>query len=144
MEENLKIKVINHLTGEVHETEVTSAEMAKDLLLELSASETAIKKTKDRLKGYLDAWLGQDQEYKFADGKVLRRVQREVKQWTIEGLKKAGLDEDTIAVVSKVDMTAASQIVKEMVERGELDPKASKTIEEYAELKASKPFVEVR
>lgn len=144
MENELKIKVVNKLTGEINEVVIDGPEKAKDTYLELSASETAIKNAKKKIIGYLDEWLGQDSEYAFSDGKVVRRVQRESKLWTIEGFKKVGLDEDAIAAMSKIDMTMAKEIVKEMVERGDIVPNAGKVLDEYSEVKATKPFLEVR
>lgn len=142
--EAFTVKVTNRLTGEITEQLVTNATEAKNLYIELSASETATKNAKKQLAAFLDNWLGQDEKFQFADGKVLRRVSRETKLWTLEGLRAAGLDEDAIATATKVDMTVAKEIVKEMVERGEIKPNAGRVLDEYAEVKASKPFVELR
>lgn len=142
-QDKLFIKLTNHLTGEITEVEVTSAEQAKNLLLELSASERVIKKAKGNLRYYLDRFLGEDEDYLFADGKKLRRVQRESMQYRIETLRKY-LDEDQIDVCLKVDTTAANALIQEMIDNGDLPPNTLKLIREDADIKASKPFVEVR
>lgn len=142
-QDKLFLNLINHLTGEITEVEVTSAEQAKNLLIELSASETVIKKAKDSLRYYLDRFLGNDENYQFADGKVLRRVQRSTLVYRIETLRKF-LDEDQIEVCLKVDTTAANALVQEMIERGELPPNTLKLIREEADINATKPYVEVR
>lgn len=142
-QDKLHIKIINHLTGEVTEIEVSSAEQAKNLLIELSASETAIKKAKDSLRYYLDRFLGQDEQYQFADGKLLRRVQRSTLVYRVESLRKF-LDEDQIEVCLKVDTTAANALIQEMIDRGELAPNVLKLIREEADIRAAKPYVEVR
>ena len=74
---------------------------------------------KKQLASFLDEYLGSDNKYAFSDGKVLRRVQRESRTWTVEGLKEVGLDEDMVMTVSKVDMKLARAVVDEMIERGE-------------------------
>lgn len=142
--ETLKVKVVNKLTGEITEKEVKSIDDAKDLYLELSASETAIKNAKKKLAGYLDFSLGQDESYQFGDGKVLRRVQRESMNWTFEGLRGVGLDEDAITTVTKVDMKLARPVVSEMIERGDIAPNSIKTLNESADRSVTKPFVEIR
>lgn len=142
-QDKLHIKLINHLTGEVTEVEVNSAEQAKNLLIELSASETAIKKAKDSLRFYLDKFLGQDEQYQFGDGKILRRVQRSTLHYRIETLRKY-LDQDQIEVCLKVDTIAANALIQEMIERGELPPNTLKQIRDEADIRATKPYVEVR
>lgn len=142
--ETFAVKVTNKLTGEMNEHEIKNVWDAKELYLQLSASETAIKNAKKQLAGFLDNYLGDDEQYKFADGKVLRRVQRESRTWTIEGLKAVGLDQDMIVTISRVDMTMARQVAKEMIERGDIRPDAMKSLEASAEVKATKPFVEIR
>lgn len=144
MEETVKIKVVNNLTGEITEVDISNPEQAKDLYLELNASARATDIAKRKIMAYLDEWLGQDEEYKFKDGKRLRRVQRSSKVWTIQGLKAAGLDEDAINTLLVVNMPMAKAIVKEMAERGEIAPNAGKLLDESADVKASKPFMELR
>lgn len=142
--EKITIKITNHLTGEISEVTVSNLEEAKNNYIELSASEGAIKKVKKRLASWMDEKLGDRENHQFADGKILRRVQRESKQWTVEGLKEAGLDEDAIAAAVKVDMTMAKQIVKELMERGEVKANAAKILNDSAIIKATAPFVEIR
>lgn len=140
----IKVKVINQLTGEITEVEVSSAEQAKNLYIELAASVTAINKAKSQLISYLDDFLGQDNRYDFIDGKILRRVQRTSLVYRIESLRKYGLDQDQIDVVLKVDTKAADALIGEMQERGELAPGTLKKVREEADMKATKPYVEVR
>lgn len=140
----VNVKVINQLTGEITEVEVTSAEQAKNLYVELAASVTAIGKAKNQLLAYLDDFLGQDERYDFIDGKILRRVQRTSLVYRVESLRKYGLDQDQIDVVLKVDTKAADALIGEMQERGELDPGTLKKIRNEADMKATKPYVEVR
>jgi hypothetical protein len=142
-QDKLHIKLVNHLTGEVTEVEVKNAEQAKNLLMELNASVSVIKKAQDSLRYYLDRFLGQDEEYQFADGKMLRRVQRSTLIYRVETLKKF-LDEDQIEVCLKVDTNAANELIQEMIDRGELPPNTLKLIREEADVKATKPYVEVR
>ena len=139
----LFIKLTNHLTGEITEIEVKSAEQAKNLFLELTASARVISKAQDNLKYFLDRFLGQDKEYKFADGKTLSRKQRISLNYRIDSLRKY-LDQDQIDVCLKVDMAAANQLITEMMERGELPPGTLKKIREEADQQASKEWVEVR
>ena len=139
----INVRTINHLTGEVTDIEVKSAEQAKNLYVELSASATAIAKAKDSLKNYLDDFLGQDDKHQFIDGKILRRVQRSRMSYRVEQLREF-LDEDQIEVVLKVDTKAADQLIGEMQERGELPPGTLKNIRENADIAATAPFVEIR
>lgn len=142
--ETFTVKVTNKLTGEMTEHEVKNAWDAKELYVGLSASETAIKNAKRQLAEFLDVYLGSDNQYKFADGKILRRVQRESKTWTVDGLKQVGLDEDTVMTVSKVDMKLARAVIEEMIERGDIRPDSKKVLEASAGVNATKPFVEIR
>lgn len=142
-QDKLHIKLTNHLTGEITEVTVSSAEQAKNLLVELNASTGVIRKAQESLRYYLDRFLGQDEEYQFADGKKLRRIQRSVLHYRIESLRKY-LDEDQLEVCLKVDVAAANALVQEMIERAELPPNTLKLIREEADVRASKPFVEVR
>jgi len=139
----LNIKLTNHLTGEITEVEVKSAEQAKNLYLELKASALVIGKAQDSLKYYLDRFLDQDEKYTFADGKILRRVQRAITKYRPEVLRKY-LDQDQIDVCLKVDTTATNALIQEMMERGELKPGTLKAIREEADVTYQKPFVEVR
>ena len=139
----INVRIVNHLTGDVTDIEVKSAEQAKNLYVELSASATAIAKAKDSLKNYLDDFLGQDDKYQFIDGKILRRVQRSRMSYRVEQLREF-LDEDQIEVVLKVDTKAADQLIGEMQERGELPPGTLKNIRENADIAATAPFVEIR
>ena len=139
----INVRIVNHLTGDVTDIEVKSAEQAKNLYVELSASATAIAKAKDSLKNYLDDFLGQDDKYQFIDGKILRRVQRSRVSYRVEQLREF-LDEDQIEVVLKVDTKAADQLIGEMQERGELPPGTLKNIRENADIAATAPFVEIR
>lgn len=143
VQDTLQIKLTNHLTGEITEVEVKSAEHAKNLLLELNASALVIKKAQDSLKNFLDNFLGQDEKYQFADGKILRRVQREMLSYRVESLRKY-LDNDQIDVCLSVSTSATNELMREMIERGELPGDALKTVREEADRKATKPFVEVR
>lgn len=142
--EIFKVKVTNKLTGEMVEHTIKNVWDAKELYLGLSASETATKNAKKQLASYLDTQLGQDHEYRFADGKILRRVQRESKVWTLEGLKEVGLDEDTLVAVSKVDMKVAREVVDELIERGDIRPDAKKLLEQSADVSVASPYVEIR
>lgn len=139
----IKVRILNHLTGEITDIEVSSADQAKNLYLELAASASAINKAKEALRNYLDDFLGQDDNYQFIDGKVLRRVQRTMLSYRVETLREY-LDEDQLAVVLKVDTNAADMLIGEMQERGELPPGTLKKIREQADMTATKPFVEVR
>lgn len=142
--EKFTVKVMNRLTGEISEHEIKTAWDAKELYLQLSASETATKNAKKQLASFLDSYLGDDEKYQFSDGKLLRRVQRETRTWTTEGLKEVGLDEDAVMAVSKIDMKLARAVVDEMIERGDIAPDSRKTLEAAAEVNATKPFVEIR
>lgn len=142
-QDTLQIKLTNHLTGEITSVEVKSAEQAKNLLLELSASALAIKKAQESLKSYLNDFLGDDEKYQFADGKILRRIQRESLSYRVETLRKF-LDQDQIDLCLAVSTTATNELIGELMERGELPGNALKTVRDEADRKASKPFVEVR
>lgn len=142
-QDTINIKVTNHLTGEITEVQVNSAEQAKNLYLELKASSLALSKAQDSLKYYLDSFLGPDEKYPFADGKILRRVQRSVTKYRPETLKKY-LDEDQLDVCLRVDTTATNALVQEMMDRGELPAGTLKLIREEAEVTYQKPFIEVR
>lgn len=139
----VKVKVINSLTGEVTDVEVKNPEQAKNLYVELAASDTAIKKAKDSLRAYLDDFLGVDDSYRFSDGKILRRVQRTSLVYLVSSLKKY-LDEDQLEVCLKVDTKTADALLMEMQERGEVAPDALKVIRDEADTVSTKPFVEVR
>jgi hypothetical protein len=142
--ETFTVKVTNKLTGEISEHEIKTSWDAKELYLQLSASETAIKNAKKQLASFLNEWLGQEEMYKFVDGKVLKRVQRESRTWTTMGLREVGVDNDSIETMSKVNMTLAKQIIDEMIERGDIRPDAKKLLLASADVSVSAPFVEIR
>lgn len=142
-QDKLFIKLTNHLTGEITEIEVSNAEQAKNLLMELNASDRTIGKAKESLRYYLDRFLGQDEQYQFADGKVLKRTQRTTLQYRVESLRKV-LDEDQLEMCLKVDVPTANMLIQEMMEKGELPPGTLKAIREEADQKTTKPYVELR
>lgn len=142
-DETLHIKLTNHLTGEITEVEVKNAEQAKNMLFELNASATTIKKAVESLRYYLDRFLGDDETYQFADGKVLKRKQITRLMYRVESLRKY-LDADQVDLCMKVDTTAANQIIMEMIEKGELPPNTMTLIRQEADSVSTKPFVEVR
>ena len=154
--EKLFIKLINHLTGEVTEVEVTSADQAKNLFLELSASETVIKKAKDSLRNYLDQVLGSDLEdkagYRFLDGHVVRRVQRtqliyrfeSVKKYLQDAIKDKDIYAATIDSITKLDQKATDDLLIEMQDRDEIPHNTLKKIRDEADMKATKEYIEVR
>lgn len=142
-QDSLYINVTNNLTGEITEVKVDNAEQAKNLLLQLNASSYTIGKAKDSLKSFLDRFLGNDEQYSFADGKILRRVQRQTMTYRVESLRKH-LDEDQIDVCLKVDKTATDALIAEMVERSEVPPNTLKLIRAEADVKAQSAYVEVR
>jgi hypothetical protein len=139
----LNLKLTNHLTGEITERTIHDADSAKNLLLDLNASAVVIKNAQERLKGFLDVFLGEDEEYRFVDGKLLRRVQRETVEWQTEELRKV-LDEDQLEVCMKVDKTTARTLIKELMEDGKLPGDTIKKLDATADRKASKPFLEIR
>lgn len=141
-QDKLFIKLTNQLTGEITEVEITNAEQAKNKLLELTASGKVIEKAISSLKGYLDAFLGDDEQYVFADGKTLKRVQRSTVTYRPEILKKY-LDSDQIDVCLKVDKTTTDKLIAEMMEKGELPPDTLKQIREQSDVKSSAPYVQV-
>lgn len=142
--ETLKIKVVNHLTGEISEEEVNGPDAAEQLYLQYKASQKATEEAMKKLLSYLDNWLGEDNEQVFVDGKKIVRVQREVRTWTPEALRSIGLDEDALAVVLKVNMTVAKSLVDEAIERGDIRPDAKKLLNESAEVTATKPYVQIK
>jgi len=142
--EAFTIKVTNKLTGEISEHTISTAWDAKELYMQLSASETAIKNAKKQLASFLNEWLGQEELYKFVDGKVLKRVQRESRVWTTAGLREVGIDDDSIETMSKINMTLAKEIIDEMIERGDIRPDAKKLLLASADVTVSAPFVEIR
>lgn len=140
----LKIKVVNHLTGEITEEEIRGADAAEQLYLRLRASRKASETAEKQLLQYLDDWMGQDDVQEFADGHKLVRSQRETRRWTPEALRKVGLDDDAIAVALVVNMTVAKEIVDEAIEKGEIKPDAKKELFAMAEVQVSKPFVQLK
>lgn len=142
-QDKLHIKLTNHLTGEISDVEINNAEQAKNMLIELNSSTAVIRKAQDSLRSYLDRFLGDDENYKFADGKILRRVQRTMLQYRVESLRKY-LDADQLDVCLKVDATTANALISEMMEAGDLPPDTLKKIREEADSKSTRPYVEVR
>lgn len=139
-DDSFTITITNHLTGEMSDIEVKNPDQAAYHLEELTASEKAIKAAVAKLKGYLDKELGEDDRGRFGNFEIIR-TQRETKTWTREGLNKVGLDEDAIAVISTINMTAARQLVDEAIERGEIAPDSKKQLNEMAEINTTKPFL---
>lgn len=142
-ESQLEIKMTNTLNGEIIEKTITNAEEAKNLLLEINSTMSVAKKITERVRNYLDVFLGQDEQYQFADGKLLRRVQRETTEWQVEELRKY-LDEDQLSVCLKVDKKVAEALVKELMESGDIAPDALKQLNKTAARHASKAYVEVK
>lgn len=139
-ENGLKIKVTNHLNGEIIEKTIDGADAAVNFLTEIEASERAFKTAKENIKVWIDVWMGQDDKAE-AGGKIITRAQTERRSWTIQGLKDIGLDQDAIDVVSKVDMSAAKTLIDEMIDRGEVAPNAKKTLNESADVSYTTPFL---
>lgn len=142
--ETVEIKVLNKVTGEMNDFVVANIVDARKSLLEINASISAQKKATDQLKSYIDNCMGEDDEYHFMDGGIARRKQREVRTWTVDGLKEIGLDQDAIDVVSKINMTAARALIDEMIDRGDIAPNSKKLLQESAEVSVSQPFIEVK
>ena len=141
----LLIKITDYSTGEIIEKEVKNSYEAEQLYIRVKAIETAAKKAKDMLMKYLDEWLGQDKEYAFPDGhRLVRQDGRETRTWTAEGLRAVGLDEDAVAVVSKIDMTLAKQLVDEHIEAGTIKPNAKKELNVSADVKVTKPSITMK
>lgn len=150
-EQSVKIKLTNHLTGEVTEVEVKSADQAKNLYLELAASATVIDKAKTMLRHYLDNWLGQDEQQDFVDGHYVKRVQRTSLIYRPEVVRKylkENLDRDTydaaMEVITKIDQTAADLLISEYQSNGQLPAETLKKIRSEADIKATVPYIEVR
>lgn len=137
---NFTIKVTNHLTGEISEIEIKSADQAANALEELNASKKALDTAITKLKSFLDYELGDDDQGQFGNF-LIQRVQRTTKTWTVEGMKSVGFDEDALAVISKIDMTAAKQLVDEALQRGEIQPDAKKILNESADIKNTTPYL---
>lgn len=140
MESNSTIKVTNHLTGEINEIEIKGGDQAANILQELTASKKAIDAAIDRLKAYIDEYMGQDDKMDIGNFRVTRD-QRESRTWTPEGLRAVGFDTDAIEVALKVNMTTAKKLVDEAIERGEIAPDSKKKLNESAEVSVTKPFL---
>lgn len=138
--DNLTIKVTNHLTGEISEIEIKGGDQAANVLQELQASQKALNLAVDKLKSYIDVFLGQDSKGQIGNFMV-ERVQRETRSWTPEGLRAVGFDSDAIEVALKVDMTIAKKLVEEAIERGEIAPTAKKDLNDNAEISVTKPYL---
>jgi len=137
------VKVINNLTGEVSEIPVNSATHAAELRQELKASEAAIKKAITQIDNHLSSWLGQDDEFKLANGMVVKRVYRSRSEWSYEVLRKY-LDEDQITLVTTVKKTQARELLKELVDRGHIQGSVFKDLDDNAIPLPSTPFLEVK
>lgn len=144
MEENLQIKVTNHLTGEISEIEITGGDQAANVYTELKASYKALDVALKKILNYIDHYMGQDDTLMLGDGHKVTRQQREVKTWTRDSLRQIGLDDDALDIVSKVNMTLAKEVVLEGIERGDINPNAIKELDRAAEISVSKPFVQVK
>ena len=150
-EQTMRIKLINHLTGEVSEMDINNLEQAKNAYLELSASESVIKKAKVKLANFIDSGMGQDDRHDFIDGHYVRRVQRTQLVYRIDVVKKylkEVLDKDTynavMETITKIDQVATNAMLVEMQDRNEIPHDTLKHIREEADQKSTKPYVEVR
>lgn len=137
------VKVTNHLTGEISEIEIKNPDQAVNILQELTASERALKTAITNLKTYIDIEMGEDDRVQLGNYNV-ERVQRTTRTWTREGLHEVGFDDDALAVVSNINMTAARALVDESIERGEIQPDAKKRLNDSAEVKSSAPYLTFR
>jgi hypothetical protein len=140
MNENLTIKVTNHLTGEISEIEIKGGDHAANVLQNLTASQKALGNAIDSLKAYINDFMGEDEKAQVGNYMV-QRMQRETRNWTPSGLRSVGFDQDAIEVALKVNMTVARQLVEEAIERGEIAPDSKKVLTESAEVQVSKPFL---
>lgn len=140
MSDSLNIKVINHLTGEISEEEVSGADKAANLLQSYVASQKALGVAIDQLKGYIGEWMGDADQEDVGNFRV-RREQRETRTWTPEGLRGVGFDNDAIEVALKVNMAVAKQLVDEAIERGQIKPDAKKELNESADVSVTKPYL---
>lgn len=137
------VKVMNNQTGEIIEIEINSAVRAAEALQELKASKQAIEKAIKLINARLDNYLGQDDETTLANGMTVKRVHRLRTEWDVEQLKKF-LDDDQINLVTTVKKTDAKNMLKELIERGHVEPMAIKYLDETAIPLPTTPFIEVR
>lgn len=137
---SFKLKVTNHMTGEISEIEIKNPDQAVNTLQDLLASKRALDTAITNLKTYIDVEMGLDDKVQLGNYMV-ERVQRTSRVWTKEGLKAIGFDEDAIAVVSSISMSAARSLVDEAIERGEIAPDSKKVLNESADLKNTAPFL---
>lgn len=138
--EGFKVKVTNHLTGEMTEIEIKGGDHAMDVLDQLQASYRALDGAISNIKNYIDVWMGEDDQMPIGNF-VAKREQRATRLWTPDGLREVGLDNDAISMASKINMTTARALVDEAIERGDIKPNAKKLLNESAEVTFSKPFL---
>lgn len=137
------IKVMNNLTGEVIEIEISSAVRAAEVLTELKSSKQAIDKALRQINARLDGYLGQDDQTQLANGMIVKRVQRARSEWNLEVLKEY-LDEDQLSLVTTIKKTEAKAMLKDLVEHGHVKPDVFKVLDETALPLPSTPYIEVR
>lgn len=133
---------MNHLTGEIHEVNVSSASQAAELMEQYKATMSAIKKALVTISGHLDHFLGNEETFELPNGKLIKRIQRVRTEWTREALGKY-LDEDQLDLVSSIRKTDAKKMLAEMIEREMLPPSAIKDVESKARNLPSSPFIQV-
>jgi hypothetical protein len=147
----LNIKLTNHMNGEIIEKQVVNITQAKDLVLELAASETVIKKAKVLLMAYIDNMMGDDDDFAFVDGRHAKRIQMEsrvfqfdeVKAILGENFEDKDLVISTLEAITKLDQKATIEIFNEMIERGEVPPDSLKRLKDTADVKTTKPFIRI-
>lgn len=136
----LEFQLINRLNGEMVEIKIDNAWDAKQKWLELQQVYKMTGDAIDKIKTYLDNFLGEDEQYQFVDGTYLKRVQRENVSWRLEALREF-LDADQLDVCLAVNKTTAKKLLQEMIESGDVPGNAIKTLDEKGERTATKPYV---
>lgn len=136
------IKVVNKQTGEYIEYEYDNIDDLKIIYDELYEQKKLTERAINKVKDAIGERVSEDEPYQFADGFTARWMTLPRYEYPKEIVAKY-LDPDQLDIVTKVDGTKLKTIIKEMVDRKELEAGAWEHIMSSADVKISKPYVRI-
>lgn len=137
-----KIKVVNNITGEVLERSWSSAHEAKNIYQEIAASESAFKRAKDKVKVTLEKFMGNHDEFEFADGDRVYWTSPTRKSITY-GHVAAALGEEAANLLSEINVGKLEEYMDECIAHGEMTRDEKEALLNKVVISQGKAFIKI-
>lgn len=137
-----KIKVINNITGEILEREYNSIHEAKNIYQEIAASESAFKRAKEKIKITIERFMGNYDEYEFADGDRVYWAAPSRKTITY-GHVAAALGEEVANLLSEINVGRVEEYMDESIAHGEMTREQKEELLSKVTVSQGKAFIKV-